>query len=117
MFVNATKSTSDVSKEVFFCLGEEEVLQLYTAPRKKRRGGLGWPQERFDQVAWWALYKCLVYKPDRYGIWLLKQSSGVCATRYNMARLQDHLDNWCSNCWQVDKASYLNACPSEAQTS
>jgi hypothetical protein len=51
-----------------------------------------------------------------YGIWFAKQAADVCATRYNMARLQDLIDNKCPNCGQVERALHLNMCPSESRT-
>ena len=87
VFVNGNKLTTDVSKEVRFCLGESDARQFYTAPVKKKGGGLGWSTARFEAVDWRALDKCLASKSDMYGMWLTKQSTGTCATRYNMARL------------------------------
>ena len=55
-----------------------------------------------------------------YGLWLSKQSSGSCATRYNMARraktLQGRLDDKCPNCGLMEKAKHLNVCPNESRT-
>ena len=120
IFIREEKSTSDVSKEVRYCLGKEDARKFYTAPRKEKRGGLGWSVERFDQVTWELLHAMLEPKPDMYGLWLAKQSSDMCAMRYNMARrsktLQGRLDNKCPNCGLVEKAAHLNVCPSEAGT-
>ena len=33
-----------------------------------------------------------------YGVWLAKQTSGVCATRRNTARIDRHTDDRCPNC-------------------
>ena len=69
VFVREEKSTTDVSKEVCYCLGEVEARQFYTAtPRKEKGGGLGWYRERFNQVVWESLYSMLEPKPDMYGI-------------------------------------------------
>jgi hypothetical protein len=116
VFVNGNKLTTDVSKEARFCLGESDARQFYTAPVKKKGGGLGWSTARFEAVDWRALDKCLASKSDMYGMWLTKQSTGTCATRYNMARLQDLVDNKCPNCGMVEKAEHLNVCPSEGRT-
>ena len=60
VFVSGVKQTSDVSRSVRFCLGEVEARAFYTAPpditeRNSNKGGLGWSQDRFNQVAWSAL--------------------------------------------------------------
>lgn len=116
VFVSGNKLTTDVSKEVRFCLGESDARKFYTAPVKKQGGGLGWSTERFEEVDWRSLDRALATKSDMYGIWLTKQSTGTCATRYNMARLQDLVDNKCPNCGMVEKAEHLNRCPSEGRT-
>ena len=114
--VNGTKLTTDSGEEVRYCLGEREAKSFYTAAKKKRGGGLGWSEERYNQVAWIELEQCLKKKPDMYGIWLTKQSADAAATRYNMARLQNLIDNKCPNCGQVERAIHLNMCPSENRT-
>ena len=38
------------------------------APKTKRGTGLGWSDERFDQVEWGKLAATLNQKPDMYGI-------------------------------------------------
>ena len=116
IYVDGKKSTSDIAKEVRFCLGEEEARQFYTSARKKTGGGLGWTKHRFNLVDWVALDKTLASKPDMYGIWLSKQSAGCCATRAHMKRLQDDLDNKCPNYGRREDASHLMRCPSENRT-
>jgi len=113
--IDNVKCTTDVAKEVRFCLGEVEARAFYTALKSK--GGLGWSHQRFNQVCWWALELTLAKKPDRYGLWLSKQVSGWCATRKNIARIQDLLDDKCPNCQQVAETSeHLNCCPDEGRT-
>ena len=55
-----------------------------------------------------------------YCVWLSKQSAGVCATRYNMARMattaEGKLNNKCPNCNRVEKAEHLNVCASYGRT-
>ena len=52
-----------------------------------------------------------------YGVWLTKQASGWCATRVNMARIQDLLDDKCPNYQTTQEtASHLNQCPDEGRT-
>ena len=116
IYVDGKKSTSDIAKEVRFCLGEAEARQFYTSARKRKGGGLGWTSHRFNKVDWAALNKTLASKPDMYGIWLSKQSSGCCATRTHMKRLQDNLDNKCPNCGRKEDAAHLMRCPSENRT-
>ena len=86
VYVGDAKSTTDVSAEVRHCLGKAEARAFYTAPKTKRGRGLGWSDERFDQVEWGKLAATLDQKPDMYGIWLSKQSSGTCATRHYLAQ-------------------------------
>jgi hypothetical protein len=76
VYVRNTKSTRDVSTEVRHYLREAEARAFYSAP-KKRGKGLGWTNERFDQVDWRKLGAALDQKPDMNGIWLSKQSSRV----------------------------------------
>ena len=79
--IGSHKLTTDAGPEVRFALGESEARKFYTAAKKKRGGGLGWSETRYSQVAWYHLNICLSDKPDMYGVWLCKQSSGVCASR------------------------------------
>ena len=117
VIVKGEKYTTDIAKEVRFYLGEDEARRFYTDGRKKTGGGLGWVQHRFDQLVWASLHKTLASKPDMYGIWLSKQSSGCCATRVHiLKRLQDHLDNKCPNCGRQEQASHLMVCPSKDRT-
>ena len=55
-----------------------------------------------------------------YSIWLLKQSSGTCATQYYLAQqaktLVGQLDNKCPKFCQVETTRYLNQCSSKYQT-
>ena len=113
VFVQDNKLTTDVSKEVRFALGEREARDFYTRPKPK---GQGWTAERFDQVDFASLNRCLDTKPDMFGIWLSKQSSGFCATRKYMACLQDHISNKCPNCGRVEDANHLCRCPGEDRT-
>jgi hypothetical protein len=123
VFVSGVKQTSDVSRAVRFCLGEVEARAFYTAPpditkRKSNKGGLGWSQDRFNQVAWSALDAVMASKPDVYGVWLSKQSSGFCATgsQTQMARVHASRENRCPNCGLVERAAHLNVCPSVVRT-
>ena len=110
------KLTTDAGPEVRYALGESDVRRFYTAAKKDRGGGLGWSETRFNQVARRHIDACLEGKPDMYGIWVCKQASGVCASRKNMSRIQDTLDNKCPNCGMVERAEHLTRCPSEART-
>ena len=117
VFVNNIKLTTDVAKEVRFCLGEVEARKFYTGRIQKKGGGLGWSATRFAQVEWKAINAALASKPDMYGIWLAKQASGWCATRKNVARIQDSLDDKCPNCQQhQETSSHLNRCPDNGRT-
>ena len=110
VFIEGKKLTSEAGQEIRHCLGRRDARDFYT--RAKSKGGMGWTASRFDQVAWDSLRDCLEGKPDMYRVWLTKQSSGVCATRSNVSRIQQDLCNKCPNCGLVEKAEHLNRCPS-----
>ena len=115
LFINDEKCTTDVTKEVRFCLREVEACEFFTAFKSK--GGLGWSHHRFNQVFWWAIDAALDKKPDYYRLWPSKQASGWCATRKQIARIQDLLADKCPNCQQVaESLDHLNCCPDEGRT-
>jgi hypothetical protein len=110
-----------VGPAVRYLLGAEEARRFYTSPvvlvGGVNKGGLGWEEERFNQVAWTELYRALSSKPDMYQLWLSKQCIGVCATRRNLARIQDILDDRCPNCGiGPEKSTHLNRCPDQGRT-
>ena len=84
VFIGTEKSTTDVGLNVHFLLGTEEARRFYTSPVTLiggiNKGGLGWSEERFNQVAWTELNGALHSKPDMYQLWLSKQCIGICAT-------------------------------------
>ena len=104
VFIDNKKTTTDVGPNARYLLGAEEARRFYTSPvvlvRGVNKGGLGWSGEHFDQVAWTDLDRALRLKPDMYQLWLSKQCIGICATRRNLARIQDILDDRCPNCSQ-----------------
>lgn len=110
------KLTSDISEYVRYELDRIEANSFYTQPRLigdngVNTGGLGWSSERFELVDWKGLHAALKNKPDMFGIWLAKQSIGVCATRRNMARIEKESDNVCPNCMRViERSDHLNRC-------
>jgi len=121
VFINNEKTTTDVGPNAWYLLGAEEARRFYTSPRVLmrgvNRGGLGWSGEQFNQVAWTALDRALWSKPDMYQLWLSKQCIEICATRRNLARIQDCLDDRCSNCSQgPDRLLHLNRCPDHGLT-
>ncbi len=76
--------------------GKEDAERFYTKPRNviqgTNRGSLGWSSAKFHSVAWDALNTMLKPKPDMFQLWLSKQCIGICATRSNIAQIQDLLD-------------------------
>ena len=71
---------------------------------------------KLNTVDWRGIVDCIITKSDMNGLCLCKQVSGVCATRKNVARIQDLLDDKCPNCLQSGKtAKHLNLCPSEGR--
>jgi hypothetical protein len=105
VLVGTKKMTTNVGPEVHFQLGREDALRFYTLPMvlvgRVNKGGLGWSQRRFEQVSWSTLELVLCSKPDTYQLWLSKQCIGICATRRNLAHIQDILDDKCPNCGQA----------------
>jgi hypothetical protein len=119
--LDGVKLTTDVSAKVRYRLGKEDVKRVYTKPcdviQGANRGGLGWSLNWFYSVAWHALDVALKPKPDMFQLWLSKQCIGICATRRNMARIQDILDEKCPNCLCPRETSdHLNRCPDAGQT-
>jgi hypothetical protein len=106
VFVGSEKMTTDMGSEVCFQLGREDAIRFYTLlvvlVRGVDKGGLGWLQRRFEKVSWSTLELVLCSKPDIYQLWLSKQCMGICATRWNLAQIQDILDDKdkCPNCGQ-----------------
>ena len=82
--VDGQKLTSDMSDELRHFLGKEAAHHSFTAPQRIRRetniGGLGWTRAKFDSVDWAALCTGLAGKSEMYGVWLAKQTIGICAT-------------------------------------
>jgi hypothetical protein len=99
IILDGTKQTTDVGAEVCYCLTKEEANKFYTKPTlisgSTNKGGLGWSQERFNQVSWSSLDASICLKPNMLQVWLAKQCIGICATRLNMAQLQGLLDDNC----------------------
>ena len=122
IIVNGVKMTSDVSDPVRFALGKIEAKRFYCWPRNVgddgvNKGGLGWLASTFDLVDWDGLNEVLGTKPDMFGIWLAKQSIGVCATRRNTARIDGHDDNVCPNCmFELERSDHLNRCTDPGRT-
>ena len=50
VYVKDKKLTTDVSAEVQHFLGEAELRAFHNAPKTKKDRGLGWTNERFNQV-------------------------------------------------------------------
>ena len=119
--LDGIKLTTDVGPEVRYRLGKEDAERFYTKARDvvqgTNRGGLGWSSQRFHSVAWQSLEAALKSKPDMFQIWLSKQCIGICATRRNMARIQDILDDKCPNCLRPRETNdHLNQCPDAGRT-
>ena len=52
-----------------------------------------------------------------YGVWLAKQTTGWCATRRNMSRIMDCLDDKCPNCLVgPERSTHLNTCKDPGHT-
>ncbi len=80
------------------------------------KGGLGWSATTFVLVNWISIGEALKGKPKMLGLWLAKQSIGVCATRKNLARIQDILEDPCPNCGSPGEDNkHLNRFPDEGR--
>jgi hypothetical protein len=120
IIADGVKITSDVSSNVRYQLGCEEAHKFYTKSIRTvngvNKGGLGWHAATFDSVDWKAIGEALKGKPEMLGLWLAKQTIGVCATRKNLARIQDILDDRCPNCGLPrEDNKHLNRCPDEGR--
>ncbi len=84
VFNETEKLTTDVGPNVRFLLGTEEARRFCTSlvalVGGTNKGGLGWSEKRFNQVAWTKLDGALRSKPDMYQLWLSKQCIKICAT-------------------------------------
>ena len=102
VIIDGCKVTSDITKDIRHHLRKEHARKCFTAPICVKRdvniSGLGWPSSKFDLIDWAALSSALAPKPDMYGVWLAKQTIGVCATRRNMTKIGGGLDDRCPNC-------------------
>ena len=67
VFIDNKKSTTDMGPNCHYLLGAEEARRFYTSlvvlVRGVNKGSLGWPEERFDQVAWADLDQALRLTP------------------------------------------------------
>ena len=121
VIIDGQKLTSDVSVEVRHHLGKEEARKYFTRAVRLRRGanvgGIGWSASKFDLVDWSALRSALASKPDMYGVWLAKQTIGICATRRNMFRLGNSADDRCPNCLcGPERSDHLLRCSDPGRT-
>jgi hypothetical protein len=110
------KITLNLAASVRFYLGREEARKFYTKPKhvvnRSNKERLGWLNSTFDLVNWTLVAAALESKPEMAGLWLAKQSIGICATWKNLARIQDILDNRCQNCGTPREDNlHLNRCP------
>jgi hypothetical protein len=116
ILVGGIKITSTIAQSVRHILSWEEACKFYTKAREEtngtNKGGLGWSQATFGVVDWSAIAAALPGKPEMFGLWLSKQSIGVCATRKNLGRIQDMLNDQCPNCGSIQEDNnHLNRCP------
>jgi hypothetical protein len=121
LIIDGSKQTTDVSTDLRFYLGKKEARRFFTKPRQLRggsnAGGLGWNGERFDSIDWKSLNAVITNKPDMYGVWLSKQTIGICATRRSMARIMGITDDRCPNCLEGPETSHhLNRCMDSGRT-
>jgi hypothetical protein len=120
IIADGVKITSNVSSNIRYQLGCEKARKFYTKAIRTvngvNKGGLGCHAATFDSVDWKAIGEALKGKPEMLGLWLAKQTIGVCATRKNLARIQDILDDRCPNCGSPrEDNKHLNRCPDKGR--
>ncbi len=120
IITDGVKITSNISSSVRYQLGCAEAQKFYTKAIRivngVNKGGLGWSATTFDLVDWISIGEALKRKPEMLGLWLAKQSIGICATRKNLARIQDILDNRCPNCGSPrEDNKHLSRCPDKCR--
>ena len=121
LIVNGQKQTTDVSVDLCFQLGRREAKKFFTRPIRRQgnsnKGGLGWSTGRFDCIDWETLHRVISQKPAMYGVWLSKQTIGICATRHSMARILGTTDDRCPNCLHgPERNMHLNHCKDQGRT-
>ena len=121
LIVNGQKQTTDVSTDLRFYLGIREAWKFFTQPicwrGNTNKGGLGWSHVRFDCIDWKSLHLVISQKPEMYGVWLSKQTIGICATRHSMARILGSTDDRCPNCLSgPERNTHLNRCRDQGRT-
>jgi hypothetical protein len=89
IILDGMKLTTDVGAEVRYCLGKEDANRFCNQPKLissgTNKGGLGWLQERFDQISLSPLDASIHLKPYMLQVWLSKQCIGTCTTWLTMA--------------------------------
>ena len=98
-----------------------EAKRFFTQPinikQDSNKGGLGWQGRQFDAIDWELLKEVIASKPAMYGVWLGKQTVGVCATRRNVSRYSGLTDDRCPNCLiGPERSTHLNWCMDEGRS-
>jgi hypothetical protein len=110
VIIDGHKLTNNITEDVRHALGQCVARTFFTAPVRMvgstNIGGLGWTTDHFDNTDWRALRTALRRKPEVYGVWSAKQTTGVCATRRNTSRIDGHTDDRCPNCLCGPKRSH-----------
>ena len=121
LVVGGNKLTTDTAKALRYSLGLVNAMKFFTRPTRiingTNKGGLGWSPTHFNIVDWHTLELVLASKPAMYGVWLAKQTIGVCATRRNITRIQGCGDDRCPNCLiGPERNTHLNRCLDEGRS-
>ena len=111
MIIGGLKVTGDIGEAIRFAKGLEEAREFLVKSQR-------WSEEKFDQVDWKMLDKCLKGKPDGYKMCLTKQHSGACGTRVQVGYYSGdpEADTSCPNCGDREDAAHLCQCPDEDRT-
>ena len=121
LIINGQKQTTDVFTDLRFYLGMREARKFFTRPirihRNTNKGGLGWSHSQFDCIDWKSLHSAISQKPEMYGVWLSKQTIGICSTHHSMARILGTMDDRCPNCLPgPERNTHLNRCRDQGRT-
>ena len=104
------KITSDPTLELHFYIGQHLARKFYVDEQK-------WSEQKFDEVCWDSLRRCIETKSVYFRLWLTKQSSNFIASRKQIARIMDSDDDKCPSCTiHREDAAHLCICPNEDRT-
>ena len=111
LIIDGLKVTGDVGEAIRFAKGMEEAREFLVGSEK-------WSNEKFDEVDWKTLDRCMKIKSKGYKIWMTKHHSGFCGTRVQVGYSSgdEDPDVKCPNCVERENSAHLCSCPDEDRT-